>query len=195
MKSFILLLAICCCLSAIAATPLLSPKGAELFNVAVVAAPTAPPQRLNLSWTVPGRLLYSSSLSNWSLIDVTVNCGVVLTNRGNGFYRVPIDLNSGIKSISTNSLTVTWDASSDPNITNYNVYYGPASRTYTNSISVGTLHAATISGIIQDAAYFIAATAVNVLGQESPYSNEISYSVSLINSNSLQVTINPLNSQ
>lgn len=35
-------------------------------------------------------------------------------------------------------VTLTWDASISPNITNYKVYWGGASATYTNTVSAGT---------------------------------------------------------
>ena len=35
------------------------------------------------------------------------------------------------------SITLQWNPSTDPSVVGYNVYYGVASRTYTNKIDVG----------------------------------------------------------
>lgn len=75
------------------------------------------------------------------------------------------------------SVTLAWDASPSTGITAYRVYYGPASRTYTNFVSVpGTQLTAVVSNLVQGATYYFAATAL--AGElESDFSNEVSYTV------------------
>jgi hypothetical protein len=75
------------------------------------------------------------------------------------------------------SLTLAWDPSSDSGIAGYNVYYGVASRTYTNMISVGTNTVATISNLVEGVTYYFAATTYDINGLESDFSDEISYTV------------------
>jgi len=75
------------------------------------------------------------------------------------------------------SVTLAWDADSDPNVTGYKIYYGVASRTYTNQINAGNATGATISGLVAGVTYYFAATAYDSFGQESGYSSEIIYSV------------------
>jgi len=72
------------------------------------------------------------------------------------------------------SITLAWNASTDPSITGYNVYYGGASGAYTNKICAGNATNATISGLIQGTTYYFAATTYNASGKESPFSSELS---------------------
>jgi hypothetical protein len=75
------------------------------------------------------------------------------------------------------SIDLSWQPSPDTNIMGYNIYYGTSSRTYTNEISVGNATSTTISGLAGGITYYFAATAYDSAGDESDYSNEISYNV------------------
>jgi regulation of enolase protein 1 (concanavalin A-like superfamily) len=75
------------------------------------------------------------------------------------------------------SVTLAWNPSSDPTVGGCNIYYGVASRTYTNKVNVGNVTSATISGLVEATTYYFAATAYNTLGLESDYSDESSYTV------------------
>jgi ACR3 family arsenite efflux pump ArsB len=75
------------------------------------------------------------------------------------------------------SVALAWSASTDPTVAGYNLYYGGDSQTYTNTVAVGDVTSATVSGLLPGATYFFAATAVNNVGLESVFSNEISYQV------------------
>ena len=77
------------------------------------------------------------------------------------------------------SVTLAWDPSTDPTVTGYNVYYGGASGTYTNEICAGNATNVTISGLVQGATYYFAATTYAASGMESPFSSEVSYLVPL----------------
>ena len=59
----------------------------------------------------------------------------------------------------------------------YNVYYGGASGNYTNTLSAGNATNATISGLVKGTTYYFAATTYSSSGVQSPFSNEVSYSV------------------
>ena len=73
------------------------------------------------------------------------------------------------------SVTLAWDASPGTNvITNYNIYYGPASATYTNVQAAGTNQTLTVSNLVRGGTYYFAATAVDKNGLESDYSTEVS---------------------
>ena len=74
-------------------------------------------------------------------------------------------------------LTLAWDPSLDTNVAGCNVYYGVASHRYTNMVHVGKATNATISGLVEGATYYFAATAYSILGLESDFSNEASYTV------------------
>src|SRR5437867_3419151 len=82
-------------------------------------------------------------------------------------------------SASAASVTLVWNASPGTNIAGYNVYYGVASRTYTNKVNVGNATNATVSGLIAGTTYFFAVSAYDTYGLESDYSNEMSYTVPL----------------
>jgi hypothetical protein len=75
------------------------------------------------------------------------------------------------------SVTLAWDASPDPTVVGYDVYYGVASGTYTNMINVGDVTSATIGGLVIGVTYYFAATTYDASGSESGYSGEISYTV------------------
>ena len=71
-------------------------------------------------------------------------------------------------------LTLAWDASPDTNVTGYNIYYGVASREYTNKISAGSALTLNVDGLAPGTTYYFAATAHTENDLESDYSAEIS---------------------
>lgn len=74
-------------------------------------------------------------------------------------------------------MTLAWDASSDPTVVGYNLYYGPSSKTYTNLISVGQSTSSVVSNLAAGATYYFAATTINLAGLESIFSTEVVYQV------------------
>src|SRR6202142_388987 len=54
------------------------------------------------------------------------------------------------------SVILAWDPSTDPLIAGYSLYYGGASQTYTNEISVGLVTTATLSGLAEGNTYYFA---------------------------------------
>ncbi len=75
------------------------------------------------------------------------------------------------------SVTLGWNASTDPLIAGYNIYYGGTSGTYTNQASVGLATTAVTSGLLVGVTYYFAATSYNAAGMESQFSGEVSYTV------------------
>jgi hypothetical protein len=73
------------------------------------------------------------------------------------------------------SASLTWVASSDPNVAGYNIYFGGASHQYTNVASVGAVTNAAISGLVENTTYYFAAKAVDSEGNESDFSNEAAF--------------------
>jgi len=84
-----------------------------------------------------------------------------------------------LSAFATGSVTLAWNASTDPIVAGYNVYYGGASGAYTNEICAGNATNATISGLVQGTTYYFAATTYASSGMESPFSSEVSYLVPL----------------
>ncbi|MDW8308642.1 MAG: fibronectin type III domain-containing protein, partial [Verrucomicrobiales bacterium] len=75
------------------------------------------------------------------------------------------------------SVTLTWNPSPDPNVIGYRIYYGVASRVYTNVVDVGNVTTATISNLVEGVTYYFAATAYNILGMESDFSEEVAFTI------------------
>ena len=72
---------------------------------------------------------------------------------------------------------LVWKPSTNRNVTGYHIYYGPASRTYTNSSLFGNVTKGTISGLVDGATYYFSAKSRDAHGSESDFSNEASYEV------------------
>ena len=69
-------------------------------------------------------------------------------------------------------VTLAWNPSTDPLVVGYNVYYGGASGAYTNEISAGNATNVIISGLVEGATYYFAATAYSSSGLESLFSSD-----------------------
>lgn len=80
-----------------------------------------------------------------------------------------------LSSFAAGTVTLAWDPSSGTNIiARYSIYFGAASRTYTNTTAAGTATTLTISNLVGGRTYYFAATAVDTSGLESDYSAEVS---------------------
>jgi hypothetical protein len=75
------------------------------------------------------------------------------------------------------TVTLQWDPSSDPDVVGYNLYYGVASQVYTNFFAAGPAPMATVSNLTAGLIYYFAATAIDSAGLESTYSGEVAYQV------------------
>jgi hypothetical protein len=75
------------------------------------------------------------------------------------------------------SVTLAWDPA--PNMAGYRLYCGTTSRVYTQTIEVGNTTTTLVSNLVAGQTYFFAIAAYNSAGLESPFSNEVSYPVSL----------------
>ncbi len=75
------------------------------------------------------------------------------------------------------SVTVSWDANTEPNLAGYHLYYGTSSRQYTQTVEPGQTTSANVGGLAEGAVYFFAVTAFDDTGTESDFSNEVVYTV------------------
>src|SRR5262245_3869223 len=73
------------------------------------------------------------------------------------------------------AVTLGWDASTGEGVAGYRVYYGVASRSYTNVVDAGNKTSIQISGLSDTATYYFAVTAYNTLMLESDPSSEITF--------------------
>ena len=72
-------------------------------------------------------------------------------------------------------VTLGWDANTESSIAGYRIYYGTASRVYSNIIDVGNQTWGKVSGLGEGVNYYFAATAYDFDGNESNFSDEIAY--------------------
>ena len=72
-------------------------------------------------------------------------------------------------------VTIGWDASTDPSVTGYKLYYGTSSRNYHAVIEAGNKTTCTISGLPDGSTYYLAVTSYYASGIESLYSDEVVY--------------------
>lgn len=77
------------------------------------------------------------------------------------------------------SITLTWDANTEPDIAGYKVYYGTASRTYGTPIDVGKVTGHTVGNLSGGKTYFVSMTAYDSFGSESGFSSEVTVSTSV----------------
>lgn len=83
-----------------------------------------------------------------------------------GFHNVQPQTAKGV--------TLGWNVSPGSDIAGYRLYYGAASRSYTNSVDVGNITNASVSNLSLGVTYFFAVTAYNGSRVESDFGNEIS---------------------
>ena len=69
------------------------------------------------------------------------------------------------------SVTLKWDASQSTNVAGYYIYYGQDRGSYPTRVDVGNTTSATLNGLPKDPVWF-AATAYNIEGEESAFSND-----------------------
>lgn len=84
---------------------------------------------------------------------------------------------AGVAQSDPTTVTLAWNPSEDVSVTGYRLYYGAAPEQYTNSIVVGNTTSCTVTGLVNGTTYYFSTTAYNESGIESPFSNEVSYSV------------------
>jgi hypothetical protein len=83
-------------------------------------------------------------------------------------------------------VTLAWDPSTDPIVNKYTIYYGVATKSYTNNSTVVsngppcTITNATVALPANGVTYFFAATASDTYGLESDFSNEVSWATPAI---------------
>jgi fibronectin type 3 domain-containing protein len=77
------------------------------------------------------------------------------------------------------SVTLAWDPNPETDLAGYRVYYGTASRSYSQTNSAGNVTTNVVGGLATGITYYFAVTAYNTSGLESDFSNEVNYTPSL----------------
>ena len=73
--------------------------------------------------------------------------------------------------------TLAWDANTESDLAGYKLHYGTASNSYSVHIDVNNVTTYTVVGLTAGQTYYFAATAYDASGNESGYSNSVSYAV------------------
>ena len=102
---------------------------------------------------------------------VRVLCGLIVT----------FSLVASFSASALQSVTLAWDANTETNLAGYRLYYGGASRSYTNVVNVGNALSAPLN-LLEGGTYYFAVTAINIQGAESDFSAEVSHSIPAIRS-------------
>jgi hypothetical protein len=68
-----------------------------------------------------------------------------------------------------------WDPNPEPEVTGYRIHYGTESGAYVTTKDAGKVTTTKIEGLTAGTLYFFVATAYDAEGNESPPSNEVSY--------------------
>ncbi|HEV2435434.1 MAG TPA: fibronectin type III domain-containing protein, partial [Verrucomicrobiae bacterium] len=90
------------------------------------------------------------------------------------FTNMPAVFIRGICSNLTSSVTLTWPPSTDPILLGYIIYYGTASQTYNNAVTVGKVTTATISNLTAGKTYYFQVMAYDSRGILSLMLNNVS---------------------
>lgn len=74
-------------------------------------------------------------------------------------------------------VSLAWDPSPGPDIVGYKIHFGKVSRAQTESVDVGNATSYTLMGLPEGTTYYFAATAYDLYGRESVFSNEVSTTI------------------
>ena len=77
--------------------------------------------------------------------------------------------------------TLAWDPNTESDLAGYKIHYGTASGSYTVHTDVHNVTTYTVTGLTAGQTYYFAATAYDASGNESGYSNPVSYAVPAAN--------------
>jgi fibronectin type 3 domain-containing protein len=78
-----------------------------------------------------------------------------------------------VSSAATSSVTLQWDANTEPDLAGYKLYQGAATGgPYTLKQTLAKVTTTTVAGLVDGTHYFVL-TAFDTVGNESSYSNEV----------------------
>jgi len=80
-----------------------------------------------------------------------------------------------IQNAHSDQVALAWDPNPEPDLAGYRIYYGTSTRNYSFFIDVGNTTSYTVQGLEEGRPYYFAATAYNMAGNESDFSNEVVY--------------------
>ncbi len=94
------------------------------------------------------------------------------------FFWIPFSLAQdqgagNVSSLSYGWVKLAWDATNDPKVAGYKIYYGMASRNYNASVDVGNTTQSLVLGLLPGRTYYFAVSAYEGPNSESDFSNEV----------------------
>jgi len=133
-----------------------------------------PGTQVLLSWSSLGSgttyyVQTSTDLSTWATTTITTATNVSLSLSGNTMCVFRL-LASGAP---PQSVTLFWNPSASAGVIGYYLYYGTATRNYTEQIDAGLATSVVVTNLQPGGTYYFAMTAYTSSGEESGYSNEI----------------------
>jgi hypothetical protein len=108
-------------------------------------------------------------LSKKSAFFILVLCGLLIL--------LFVILSLLVPAAHAGDVTVAWDPNPEPEVAGYKIYFGTTPGSYTVSMNAGNITSMVISGLEAGVTYYFAAVAYDSSGNESGFSNEISYVV------------------
>jgi hypothetical protein len=80
-----------------------------------------------------------------------------------------------IQNAHSDQVALTWAPNPEPDLVGYRIYYGTSTRNYSFFIDVGNTTSYIAQGLEEGRPYYFAATAYDMAGNESDFSNEVVY--------------------
>ena len=78
-------------------------------------------------------------------------------------------------------VSLAWDPNTESDLAGYKIHYGTTSNSYSVHIDVHNVTTNTVTGLTDGQTYYFAATSYDTSGNESGYSNSVSYAVPSVN--------------
>jgi hypothetical protein len=155
--------------------PAVSTIKRALVKSAVAAIIVPPPVQTNvfIAWNYGTN---HSMTAVYFSIDLS-QAMTLLTNTADTTFVTPLSAAGFFKIAAIASVGLEWVPSISTNVTNYKIYWGTASGSYSNQMQFGNVTNAVVFPTTPGTINYFAAKAVDALGNESIFSNETSYSV------------------
>ncbi len=119
----------------------------------------------------------STNLLTWTNTATTTATNATLNLNGVGTCMFRLSASNA----PPQSASLAWNPCSHAtNVVGYNIYYGGATRNYTNKTNIGLATNCVMSGLQAGATYYVATTGYTASGMESNYSNEIVWKCPLL---------------
>lgn len=81
--------------------------------------------------------------------------------------------------MASQNVTVSLGSGSDSEFVGYKIFYGTVSHSYDHQVTVTNTNAVTITGLADGVTYYFVASGVDGQGDESSYSDEVSFTTSV----------------